>query len=697
VSAELEVAGPVVDAELVDLPVRPAAEVAIRAAPVPAPWQVEAPERRPVVAPWLREAEQRKQAVTWAVGQVRHVSQFHAVRSPRYLALAGWYAPRGLWRLLAIVTAWVFDWEARPLRLAERDKANTADYLKLRKERDAAVHRRALIVGVVGAVLAAGAVVGWVVTAWWVHIPVLFVALFALGRFGATPGKPLIPAAVVPLTTRKLSPGIVTRAFTVAKLCGEDSPITFATPIHRDANGYRVVIDLPFGVTADDAMSRRAKIASGLDVDERQVFLSRVRGASGSARRVALWVCDVDPLSVPAGMSPLIDTGRVNFWEPWPFGVNERGVVVPLCLLWQSMLVGAVPRQGKTFSARLPALAAALDPHVQIRIHDMKGSPDWVPFRHVAHRLFYGDRPDPDTGVDPVLALLDGAKELLAEVDRRNRTLRTLPAEVCPQGKLTEELSRTRSAGMPLILFVIDEVQRAFRHKTYGAELDEVLTDLVKVGPSTGIITVAATQKPDSKSTPTGFRDQFVVKFALRVTTMHASEAILGAGAYGEGLDASLLSPDVKGCGLLRGTGDDGLEVLAGAVRTYLAEGLDAEAICLRGKLLRERAGTLDGMASGLVPMATPPAYSVAADLATVMATDKKAHSDVLCSRLADRWPERYAGWEPAQLSAALKPFGVKTRQVWAEGLDGETGNRYGVLRAELFEALDEPDDRVGA
>ena len=36
---------------------------------------------------------------------------------------------------------------------------------------------------------------------------------------------------------------------------------------------------------------------------------------------------------------------------------------------------------------------------------------------------------------------------------------------------------------------------------------------------------LAATQKPDSKSTPTGFRDQFGVKFALRVTTRDASEA----------------------------------------------------------------------------------------------------------------------------------------------------------------------------
>jgi S-DNA-T family DNA segregation ATPase FtsK/SpoIIIE len=76
------------------------------------------------------------------------------------------------------------------------------------------------------------------------------------------------------------------------------------------------------------------------------------------------------------------------------------------------------------------------------------------------------------------------------------------------------------------------------------------------------------------------------------------------------------------------------------------------------------------------------------------MGGDEKAHSDVLCARLAEAWPDRYAEWRPAQLSAALKPLGVRTRQVWAEGLDGASANRYGVLRAELAAALDDDVQR---
>lgn len=318
-----------------------------------------------------------------------------------------------------------------------------------------------------------------------------------LAGVGALVAQPL--GAVLPGRVRKLSSGIVLRAFLAAKLCRDDDPITFAGPIMRDGAGWRVVLDLPYGRTADEAMDRRGQVASGLDVDERCLFLSRVRGAAGSARRLAAWVADVDPLGVPAGPSPLITAARINFWEPFPFGLDESGEPVGLCLLWSSLLVGAVPRQGKTFAARTVALAAALDPHVRLHVYDLKGSPDWTGFRHVAHRWQLGDTPDPDTGVDPaVRALLDDMRELRADVDHRYRTLRRPPPAVCPEGKLTQELARSKQAGMPLVLVVIDDVQRAFTHREYGAELAEVLEDLVKVAPGAGIMVEAATPKPAS-------------------------------------------------------------------------------------------------------------------------------------------------------------------------------------------------------
>ena len=49
------------------------------------------------------------------------------------------------------------------------------------------------------------------------------------------------------------------------------------------------------------------------------------------------------------------------------------------------MLVGAIPRMGKTFAARLPAAAAALDPWVQLFVFDGKGGKDYQPFELVRY------------------------------------------------------------------------------------------------------------------------------------------------------------------------------------------------------------------------------------------------------------------------------------------------------------------------
>ncbi len=361
----------------------------------------------PVVAGWVREAEQRKAAARWAAGYAGHVLAFHLLRLPLYGLRCAGYVPRGLGRIVFALVRWALDTEAMPLRLAAVRDGDSKLYMFLSKQRDDRVHGRRIIlaVGLVVLVVAA-AVLRF--APWWAQALAAVTVLGTAARAGRSPERPLMDTAVLSPRVRKLSADVVQRAFIAAGLAKEDNGVTFATPIHRDANGWRVVVDLPYGTTAEKAMLRRVDIASGLDVDERQTFLSRVRGASGSARRVALWVADEDPLAVPAGPSPLIRAPRVNFWSGFPFGLDERGNVVPLCLLWAAQLIGAIPRQGKTFAARLVALAAALDPQVQIRVHDLKGGPDWVPFRHVAHRLFFGDRPDPNTGVDPVLALLDG-------------------------------------------------------------------------------------------------------------------------------------------------------------------------------------------------------------------------------------------------------------------------------------------------
>src|SRR5204863_65123 len=76
-------------------------------------------------------------------------------------------------------------------------------------------------------------------------------------------------------------------------------------------------------------------------------------------------------------------------------------------------------------------------------------------------------------------------------------------------------------------------------------------------------------------------------------------------------LDSSVLLSQYKGVGILRGASD-----ASPTVRTYLADGQDAERILTIARSLRQRAGTLSGMALGEAD--TQPPASIAADVLAV-------------------------------------------------------------------------------
>ena len=113
------------------------------------------------------------------------------------------------------------------------------------------------------------------------------------------------------------------------------------------------------------------------------------------------------------------------------------------------------------------------------------------------------------------------------------------------------------------------------------------------------------------------YRDNHMLRFGLRCATRDVSMAILGNESYGEGYDCSglPLGDEFKGIGILYGLTDD-----APTVRTYLADGEDAEVICLAARKLREKARTLSGDALG-VGLAEPES-DIVADLLEVIGGD---------------------------------------------------------------------------
>jgi DNA segregation ATPase FtsK/SpoIIIE, S-DNA-T family len=344
--------------------------------------------------------------------------------------------------------------------------------------------------------------------------------------------------------------------------------------------------------------------------------------------------------------------------------------------MWQSVLVGALPRQGKTFAARLLGLYAALDPYAQLHVFDPSGKPDWRKFALVADSCSFGLTPTRD-GLPPEI-LLQTLQNIKADVQDRYERLSAMPTSVCPEGKLTREIARNPQFGMPVRVLLMDEFQEYFDLGSISKEIAGLIVFLTKVAPGAGIIVIDATQKPSGIGTGevakafTSARDNHGVRFSLRTSSYSVSEAVLGQGAYGEGLDSSTLLPEYKGVGILRGATDR-----SPTVRTYLADGDDAEKILLAARRLREQAGTLTGMAAGMT-MARDE-RDVLADVLQVFGADAKLQWEVLADRLAGQFPDRWAGATAAAVSQQCRDLGVRSSQVWAGGV-----NRQGCTRADV-------------
>ena len=649
---------------------------------------------RALVPGWLAHpvTSARRVLAFWA-----HVALFHGIRVPEYLLRALRWAPRGLYRSLVGLGRWATDAEAKELRWSAAARDDVREYLHLSRQRNQRVHNRGLAALVLVVTVLCAVTVGVVVSPWspLTRIAVVLGVVLTFGAVGAPADRPWLDHATVPPNARRVTPDLLVGAFAAAKLCSLDAdrppgPIRFLSPIAHDGPGVRAVIDLPAGQTATEALARREKIAAGLDIDEFRVFLERLRGTAGSARRVVVWIADRDPYELNSPTSPLAQARVWDFWKPFPFGVDARGREVAVPLVWSSLLVGSIPRMGKTNAARLPAVAAALDPTTRMIVFDGKGGKDWKPFDQVAHFYAAGVR----TAV--VEALVVVLREAVEDMGARYERMADLPDDICPEGKVTPHITRRSSYGMPLTVIFIDEVHRYLEHPEHGQTIYGLLTELAKAGPAAGYMLVLATQRPDAKVVPEGLRGQMGTRFALRVMNWQASETILGAGTYTAGLDASKFLRSHLGVGILVGADDNqatGGEAIT--VRTHLLDLATLRQITKRGRELREKAGTLTGMAAGDTVIPETPARRLLDDLLDMFEPgEDRAWSETLCARLADHWPEVYDGWDPTTLANVLRPFGVETGQVWGRTHDGTGANRRGVARQALLHAISQREPR---
>jgi S-DNA-T family DNA segregation ATPase FtsK/SpoIIIE len=646
-------------------------------------------DRRPIIASWLRKRDELADVVKWAVSHAWHVSAYHAVRMPLYAGKLALRSPRGLVRVIAHTAAWAADADGQALRDAAVARKDHDTYLKLKAAQPRG--RYGLVtLGACGITAAVLLLLGY--TPLVAQVAAAMVAVGVLGWIGTPADKSVLGTrAVVTHKAQRLTSDIVVRALGSLGLAEVNkalnkggSGITFPSPITRDGPGWRAEIDLPYGVTVTDIMERRDRVASGV---RRPLGCVWPEPADDEhAGRLVLWVGDQDMSKARPKAWPLTRSGQADLFKPVPFGYDQRGRLVSLLLMFANVLIGAMPRQGKTFALRVLLLACALDPTVQLRIFELKGTGDLSgPGQKCAHH--YGSGADDETLADAITSLSD----VHAELVRRAAVIRGLPRDLCPENKVTPELAARRSLGLFPIVIAIDECQELFSHNKFGKEAEELCVPIIKRGPALGIILILATQRPDAKSLPKAISDNVGIRFCLRVMGQEANDMILGTSSYKNGVRATMFGQKDKGIGLLVGNADD-----PQIVRSSYLDGPAADKIADRARALRIAANTLSGHAIGQ-PIDTNEATSVSllADvLSVIRADEERVWSESIVDRLAELRPEIYGTWaeqKPAakatQLAASLKAYGIDTGQVHGRLPSGKAANRRGVVRQDVANA----------
>lgn len=654
--------------------------------------------RRDVVPAWARSKPEFLDALGWLSGYAWHTTAFHAVRLPWYSLRLAFQAPAGAAKFIGGALRWVADTEGDPLRQVAARREDVEQYLKLSRQRDNRVKLRSIL-AVLGLIL--GPVVAlllYVLAPTWLTVLAVAVFTAGLGFVGAPSDKPVITRAVVTSEVERLTSGIVERALgalgiaEINKALGKGGEgIKFPAPITRDGPGWRADVDLPYGVTVPDILDRREKLASGLRRPLGCVWPEPV--PDEHAGRMVLWVGDRALNKVPPATWPLAKSGTASLFKPLPFGTDQRGRNVDLTLMYDNVLIGAMPGMGKTFSLRTPLLAAALDVLAELLVWELKGTGDLDPLQRVA--ADYGSGPDDET----CAATLDSIRYVHKDLERRAKVISSLPKDKCPENKVTPELAANRSLGLHPLVLAIDECQELFSHERYGKEAGALCTAIIKRGRALGVMLLLATQRPDKESLPPAISANVGTRFCLRVMGQIENDMILGTSTYKNGIRATSFTKSDKGIGYLVGAADD-----PQIVRGYYLDNPAAEVICERARKARIDAGTLRGIAAGQQPERRDAADPLLDDiLAVVPADEAKPWNDVTVDRLAELRPERYSAWgemAPAdkarQLTTALKPYGVATGQV-ARRINGKTVNRTGFERAHIATAIAERDRKRDA
>jgi S-DNA-T family DNA segregation ATPase FtsK/SpoIIIE len=614
----------------------------------------------------------------WYLRLGGHHVAYHGVRSPKRLTLMLGYAAVGAGKILAALIAWWHVTEQAYLRHEAVAANDPRTYLSLHKSgRESRMVRGMVLLACAAAAILAGAVVTSYLPLLW--IPVLAVALPVLAWVGRPAGRPIIDSAVVPSNLEPLDRALIVRALGTLGISelnkavtkDPETAVTFIDPIVRAGEGWLARLDLPYGVTASSVMEKRPELASGLRRSIGCVWPENERKRHPGA--LNLFVGDEDMSEAEQPSWPLARRGAVDMFSPVPFATDQRGRPITIILMFVSILIGSVPRMGKTFLLRLLLLICSLDVRAEEHVYDFKGTGDLAALRAVAHRYRAGD------DEDDIEYFVADYRAIRQEMRRRTKVIRELAdkhPDLCPENKVTPQLASRKDLGLHPIVIGVDEFQVPFLHPEHGPELVAIGTDLAKRGPALGIIQILSTQRPDAKTIPRDISANVVLRMCLKVMGQPENDMVLGQSAHKNGYKATMFDFDDKGIFYFAGEGS--------APRISRGHEIDTPAalkIAARARSMREQAGRLTGYAAG-ADRAAEEARSFAADVLAVFGADRNLWSETIAARLRDSIPGVYADITPEAVASQLRALDITVKDVREKGKSPRKGCERAAVEA---------------
>lgn len=461
-------------------------------------------------------------------------------------------------------------------------------------------------------------------------------------------GEPITPSIVV-TALRDLGIGALRKAI----LAMEDNGAGMFGPIVIAGCGVEVDVTLPSGVSTEEVLNRRRKLAENLSRHEHELHMSIPQ----AARTVRLWIADSGALDEPIGPSPLVldPEATADYYSgraPW--GQDLRGDAVLVSVMQRHLLVTGLSNQGKTASLRSLALWLALDPWVEMRIADLKGVGDWRPFDGIATVLIQGPTDD---------HVMQATHMLEAGVAEMQRRIALLERSGATDG-VTHEMARTEDF-RPLV-FVVDEAQVAYGSGAIGEDKRpyggtkvtsryfQAVKKIHDQGRAVNVTTWEGTQDPTNENLPKRSREGNHIRASLVLGTEEQARMALGDQAIDGGA-----APHKLRQGLDKGTlvvAGDGVKLAPGqasvTVRTHFIDGSAASKIADRAR---------DRRAGVTTRSAADPAEHVdaLADIAQVLGGDKRVRTQEVIQRLAALRPGEYREWTFGDLKDVLEAAGA--------------------------------------